>query len=482
LPEEERILPQDLLTCVIGRLIFIFNTLPDVGQAGEVFEGLNNRGIGLSALENLKAFSIYAVQSFRRGEALPAPMTTVASKLNDDFNDAIGDVYQRLDRVALPDDTARDLLSAFWPLVFTKVVQASLGKDVKSPPQSLSGSQPVDDIRASLHIQTARNDKQRAALLETLRFMICDKLVPASEFFADARRPNHRLSFEQLSLPPDEKMELIGLHQRLVEMQCSAPFLPIMIAHRAVRPNEPNDYLMLLRLVERVAFWVYELGERNKGTGQKDLARLARTLVDEEIDFQELLLALRAFAFSVGRNMSLDPDAEDYDALDKRVDTHLTGSKQSVWAAFAYEWLLSQSVKLPSYSRFLRRVQEDKCLRLVKRGRGKLPAGYKLDRDDMDHPGNIVITQTMAEMDINKRNDFNDLSYLEKRSQLKKIGYIVSLPQGELTTKWAENQKASIRRLAISRWSIPEDGRISEATWSSQIEQVFEDSAEEQDA
>src|SRR3712207_8749237 len=61
----------------------------------------------------------------------------------------------------------------------------------------------------------------------------------------------------------------------------------------------------LVRLIERAAFWVYELGERNKGAGQKDLARLAREFADGEKDFRELLLALRAFAISQGE--AVDP-------------------------------------------------------------------------------------------------------------------------------------------------------------------------------
>jgi hypothetical protein len=480
LPEEERVSPEDLLTCIASRLIFILNTLSDVGQAGEVFEGLNNRGLGLSAIENLKAFSIYAVQSFRRGEVLPGTMEGTASGLNDDFNDAIGNIYHRLDKVALPDDTAKDLLSSYWPLVITRVEEADLGKD-RGPPEHLDRSAPVDDIRASLSIQKARNDHQQATMLETLRFMVCERLVPASGYFADARRPTHTLSFEKVTLLPEQTKELRELHQRLVEMQCSAPFLPVMLAYRVMLPDSVGDYLLLVRLIERVAFWVYGLGERNKGAGQKELARLARSFVDKTLNFEKLLLSLRAFAFSDGKSIDQDLDPQDYDSLDERIKSHFESNKPSVWAAFAYEWLLSNGVDLPSYSKFARCVGDGKHLRIVPGGRGRLPAGYDLDRSDMDHPGNIVVTRQMRNINNNELNEINSLPYQDKRIKLNEYGYCVSLPNAALTAGWANKQRASIATLANQRWAIPNDGRITEATWSINANQEFEEWPVDQD-
>jgi len=479
----ERVSLKDLLTCVSTRLIFILNTLSDVGQAGEVFEGLNNRGLGLSALENLKSFSIYAVQSFRRGEHLPTPMTGLASDLIDDLNNAIGSIYHHLDRVALPDDVAKDLLVAYWPIVITRVEQADLGKDEEPPPASLDRALPVDDIRSSLHIQNARAEQQQAKLLDTLRFMICDKLVPASMFFADARRPTHKLSFENNSLRPEARDELRGLHQRLVEMQCSAPFLAIMIAHRATRPDEADDYLALLRLIERVAFWVYGLGKRNKGAGQKDLARLAQKFADGKITFGTLLLSLRSFAITFGKSIDPDQDAlDDNRELEDLANDVLDENESSVWAAFAYEWLLQQKVEIPSYSKFLRLVQDEKCLRLVRGGRGQLPSDYDLERSDMDHPGNIVITLQMGNMDAEARKSFNALPYLDKCIALRQIGYSISLPKKALTRAWAKQQRTATRKLFITGSATPENGRILEATWHRDIKQEFYESPEDQDS
>jgi len=479
LPAEEQVTLPDLLTCVASRLIFILNTLADVGQAGQVFEGLNNRGLGLSALENLKAFSIYAVQSFRSGEALPGGIEETASDLNDDFNDAVGEIYHNLDRVSLPDDTAGDLLSAFWPLVLTKVTDAKLAKDGGEPLGVLDRAQPVDGIRASLHIHNARQQEQQADFLKTLRFMICDKLVPASNYFADARRPMHSDSFQEIQLPQTNKQELRDLHQRLVEMQCSVPFLPIMLAYRTMRPTRADDYLRLVRLIERVAFWVYELGERNKGARQRELATLAREFADGKKNFGQVLLALRAFAFSKGKSTDPDLHDDDEDDLATRVDEQLSGDRPGVRGAFAYEWLLSRGVELPMYGKFLRRVREDRFVRMVPGGRGNLPQGYNLQRDTMNHPGNIIITRKMPEWNAGERKDFNALPYGQKRVELRTMGYSLPLPNTDLTARWAENQRNAIRNLVISRWEIPDDGRIAEPTWSAGMRQDVEDSNEE---
>lgn len=482
LSADEQVTLPDLLTCVASRLVFILNTLPDVGQAGAVFEGLNNRGLGLSALENLKAFSIYAVQSFRRGEELPGGIRRTASELNDDFNDAVGEIYHNLDRVGLPDDTAGDLLSASWPLVVTSVTEAELAKDEGGPPGFLDRAKPVDGIRTSLHIHNARQDKQQADLLETLRLMVCERLVPASRYFADARRPMHEESFQRLASRREQEQELRNLHQRLVEMQCSAPFLPIMLAHRTMLPRDAEAYLCLVRLIERAAFWVYELGERNKGAGQKELARLAREFADGERDFRQLLLALRAFAISEGDVTDPDLLDDESDDLATRVDQQLNGKRLSVWGAFAYEWLLSEGVELPPYGNFVRRVREDKYLRLVREGRGQLPAGYDLDRKDMDHPGNIVITRSMPVMGAGERHAFNALPYHEKHIELRRMGYSVRLPQHELHRAWADQQRRAITRFVNSRWTIPEDGLIPTPTWSPELRLDFEDSTEDEDA
>lgn len=65
LRELKDVRPATLLECVTSRLIFILNTLGNAGDAGEVFEAINNRGIRMSTLENLSAYQKRHLQ--RRG-------------------------------------------------------------------------------------------------------------------------------------------------------------------------------------------------------------------------------------------------------------------------------------------------------------------------------------------------------------------------------------------------------------------------------
>lgn len=483
LPPEERVSPEDLLTCVLSRLVFILTTLSDVGQAGEVFEGLNNRGLALSTIENLKAFSIYAVQTFRKDGRLPGTMPGTPSDLNDDFNDAIGTVYHRLDRVNLSDDkAARDFLTACWPVVSTRVKKAGLGKD-GTVIEHLDRSAPVDGIRASLFIQKARRDDQRMELLGTLRFMICDTLVPASLYFAEARRPMNEFSFENVRLSPEQVNELKGLHQRLVEMQCTAPFLPVMIAHRVTWPDDAHDYLLLIRLIERVAFWVYVLAGRSKGTGQKLLAYLAQILADGELDFRRLLLSLRVFALSGGRSTDDESEwGEEHFDFDSHMDDALVKGALGVSAASAYEWLLSKKVELPSYGKFVRSVVDEKSLYIIPRGVGRLPAGYSLKKSDVCVAGNIVITRLTGKISASDIKEFDKLNYSEKLEELKNYGYNVGLPKDELTSQWADKQKRAITALAKRRWAIPQDGRIANETFTTIDNQEFEEPPEDLDS
>jgi hypothetical protein len=58
------------------------------------------------------------------------------------------------------------------------------------------------------------------------------------------------------------------------------------------------------------------------------------------------------------------------------------------------------------------------------------------------------------------------------------MGYSIRLPQYEFTVDHANQQRRAITRLAIARWKIPEDGRISEPTWSANLHQAAQDGVE----
>jgi hypothetical protein len=85
----------------------------------------------------------------------------------------------------------------------------------------------------------------------------------------------------------------------------------------------------------------------------------------------------------------------------------------------------------------------------------------------------------MPEWNAGERKDFNALPYGQKRVELRTMGYSLPLPNTDLTARWAENQRNAIRNLVISRWEIPDDGRIAEPTWSAGMRQDVEDSNEE---
>jgi hypothetical protein len=320
-------------------------------------------------------------------------------------------------------------------------------------------------MRDSLQIAAALTEDQKSMLLNTLDDVLTEKLVKSSRFFADARRPREEVSFSGIALERNELSELRDLHQRLVDMTSTSPFLPLMIAYRTVFPTDSIGYLLLARAIERAAFWVYVLGESNSGKGQKLLAAMARQLADGEIVPDEVFEGLYCFAFSNGSAINLD----DEEFEDKDLRTRLGEmSKPAGFAAVAYEWLLSKGTLLPSYGKFVRRHTDGQSLQLVPTlTKGRLPHGFDNDlRKHMNHPGNIVITRQMpARITPDDRKRFNGLPYHSKVQELQKIGYNASLPKSELTTTWADNLQEQILQFSISRWNFPENGRINQPTW-----------------
>jgi hypothetical protein len=461
--------PASLLTCITGRLIFILNTLSDVGQAGEVFEGINNRGLALSVLENLKAYAVYAVQSFRRGDGLPSGVSTSnANELVDAFNNAIGMIYYHLDRVGLKDDDASDLLAATWPILVSQISSAELSSEKKGVPESLDRNRPAQQIRDSLQIAVAQTENQQSTLLNTLDKVLTEKLVNSSRFFADARRPRDQVSFADIGLDGSELSELRDLHQRLVEMSSTSPFLPLFIAYRTVFPDDGSGYLLLARAVERAAFWVYVLGDGSRGSrsgkGQKLLATMAREVADREIEPDQMFEGLYCFAFSNGNSTKLDDEFDGKNLKDRLSDmSHADGL-----ATVAYEWLLSKGTILPSYGKFVRRHTDGQSHQLVPIGRGQLPQGFENDlRRHMLHAGNIIITRKMTgKISPEEQRRFNSLPYSDKVQELRAIGYKPPLPDGELTVEWADKLEKQILRFAGQRWSFPENGKITQSTWS----------------
>jgi hypothetical protein len=119
---------------------------------------------------------------------------------------------------------------------------------------------------------------------------------------------------------------------------------------------------------------------------------------------------------------------------------------------------------------------------MVRGGPGQLGAGYEAGvQAAMAHPGNIVITRNMPEKNATQLLEFNRLPYIQKRAELRQMGYSINLPQYELTVQRANQQRNAIRQLAITRWEIPEDGRISELTWAANLQQAAQDGVEEQE-
>jgi hypothetical protein len=459
---------RDMIDCIQSRLIFVLNVLTNVGQAGEVFEGINNRGLGLNILESLKSYSIYAIQSFKDGNTLPngVDCSSNANLLIDRFNSAIGQIYFHLDRVGLKDREGAALIQAVWPILLTRIQEAGLQEKGFEIPLYLSDKL-ITDVRRSLHIESARSEKQKSDLLNVLNYTLTECLTDASRYFADARCPKSSFSFEDLKLTESKIKELRGLHQRLVDMRSTVPFLSLLIAYRLKRPDDAEGYLKLARLVERVAFWVYTLRVGNAGYGKRTLVIFAREFTDGKINASELFQKMVDFGFRAFSKTA--PGVEFSKLLSHLLENASSTTRNSnLEPTLAYEWLFNHQIELPSFNKFLKLhfggmfLEIAPTLTII----GKSPRGYSSDvRVAMRHAGNIVITsKTPTEMSNEDIASYAKMAYSDKKRYLKTFGYSLPLPN-EITREWAEKLGAKIRKFAASRWRIPNDGQIDEETW-----------------
>ena len=453
----------EILTCITGRLIFIINTLGDAGQAGEVFEGINNRGLGLSVLENIKAYLVYAVQSFREKDELPAGTGCAGtpSQLIDIFNESIGNIYNRFDRVGLKDELARFMIVAAWPTIAPVIEAAGLselkGYEITTV---IDRNTVAEEFRECLAIEPAYRHNEGAKLLDLMAEVVATKLVPAAEFFCDARRPKAQFSFD--AIPAEYRMEIADLHQRLVDMSCTGPFLPLLIAYRMVWRNDNEGYRNLSRLIERVAFWVYFHQENSFGKGQKHLAELARRVASGELSPADVYRRLVTFAQSKATEIGEDcenPTSLDFDESDDEF-------KPIGPPAMAYEWWLSKGVPLPSFASFIKMFKAERFVFLVPE-KGARTAGYSSEAQCLvGTPANIIITQNMTTETKAELRSLTKEPYSKKLQTIKELGFPIDiLPASENFADAAQKLVQDVNKFSKKRWSINKTGLISSAPW-----------------
>lgn len=254
----DRISLHELIFKINSKLFFGLNEARNFAHAGDMFEGLNNRGKPLSDLERIKSHAVYSATSL----LMPNVNYNIGgnsfsqNSLIDYFNEKIGDIYYALDRMDLGENSYEiDLIIAHYPLIRSRILSAV----------SIAREQPSNFFRDSLNLTTAITGGQAASnlLLENAHAYL-ELLAEVAPYYADIRRPSDPNGFGQWSTKPSIK-SIRYYSESIRGLGKSKHYAPILIACRAAYPRDMPGYCKLLRALETLAFWSVALGKGEYG-------------------------------------------------------------------------------------------------------------------------------------------------------------------------------------------------------------------------
>lgn len=225
---------RELRSNITGRLHFNLYEVEDASAVGTIFEVMNDRGKPLTDLEKVKNYLLHSA----------APLDVAQSSKNE-FGDAVNEAWAYiLDQLmaaelSSPADEDR-LLRAHWLMQY----------DPQS--RNWSGSKSIKD-----EFDFRNYHGQSVQLLGELKQYV-EGLKRASVCYCDALKPDRNDSFPSFSGHRDD----VRLwNSKLVRIGVTATFLPLLMAVRTCWPSEPEKYLEVVELCEKLAFRFYPVAK-----------------------------------------------------------------------------------------------------------------------------------------------------------------------------------------------------------------------------
>lgn len=247
---------------VAHRLKLNLYEVEDAAEVGVIFEVMNNRGRPLSDLDLVKNYVLYV------GTKLAVP----AHDLHTDVAHTWNRVFTNLMSADLGEtEHENQLLRSHW----------LMGYDYDR--RNWAGSK---SVKARLSLREYPGEHEQ--LLTDLRTFV-RTLADASVAYCDAHRPTRAQAFSAFSHDVAQRQEIIRLSDCLVRMNVLAAFRPLLVATRLKHPTDPSKYLAVVRMCELFAFRVYRLLRLRSHAGQSTLFKLAYSLYNDELTFEEML-------------------------------------------------------------------------------------------------------------------------------------------------------------------------------------------------
>ena len=242
---------RELRSNITGRLHFNLYEVEDAAAVGTIFEVMNDRGKPLTDLEKVKNYLLHAV----------SPLD-VSQDSKDDFIESVknawADILEHLMVAGLSSPADEDrLLRAHWLMQY----------DPQS--RNWNGSKSIKD---KFDFRNYRGQSIR--LLGELRQYI-DGLQRASVCYCDALRPDRNDSFPSFSDHPRGRDDVRLWNSKLVRIGVTATFLPLLMAIRTRWAYEPQKYLEVVKLCEKLAFRFYPVARYYATFRQSHMFHLA---------------------------------------------------------------------------------------------------------------------------------------------------------------------------------------------------------------
>lgn len=475
---------EDVYRRMISRLTFIVTSITSASQAGEMFEGLNNRGKPLTQIEGLKCYACYVVHTAYpaedRGQTHSGSHMSRSDMIRK-INDPISQIYRSFELRDVTDESSEaKFLASCWCLVYDDIVRAQFyDGDV---PTEFDPTSPVNDYRKSLNLTIAVERGNKCADLASSIAQVLHRLSEASAWFADFRHPTSPHSWRTLQCPDSEVNELRRACQSITAIGQVDTLAPLFLACCARFPGDSVKILQLARLLDRVAFLNVFLRDKRTNFGRAYYMRLARSLVIGELSWESYMAEI---ARTVLHDTRLRAPGRLHPVYLEPLNLGGTNLRTAIAAAMVtdssaapailYQWLYSNESLggEMSFEKFQKAFTRGIMVRIVPRPhQGITPpkpfAALSLTerRDYAESLAGAFITVRLEQLAREQPDILSELDradYSAKYDHLLRLGVNPKLLPRIWDPGWCDAMADRMVAWAVERWSVPESGIIDAA-------------------
>lgn len=234
-------------------LIFMVYVVPTATDVGIIFETMNNRGKNLTEMEKVKNYLLYLASKIK---------SYGGTALGNEINSVWKFIFESLMRANLSGWYEDNLLRSCWLMAYNY------------RPREWNDSNSVKTL-LKLKDFNGRRDQLRDEI-----YAFLDVIKDGCQAYCDILRPGEH-AFANI---PDSKVkwEIIEESNKLVRMNVTASFIPLLMAVRIKYSGNPDLYLKVISICEKYAFRVYRLAEKRANAGQTSLYQMAYRLFKDD--------------------------------------------------------------------------------------------------------------------------------------------------------------------------------------------------------